>query len=124
MHQRIGKLGVVDMTGNAIKPSVAYPTKRLLDGLEQRRIGDGIMKRLARRVQRRGPFFRDEEADRAVATIELLGIQKPIWRLSAAVVRINVTCGLWRWSLRPAYCAGTVLIAQKLTMSRGPTEPT
>jgi hypothetical protein len=41
------KLGVVDMTGNAIKPSVARQTKRLLDGLEQRRIGDGIMKGLA-----------------------------------------------------------------------------
>jgi len=26
LHQRIEKLGVVDMTGNAIKPSVAYPT--------------------------------------------------------------------------------------------------
>ena len=60
------------MTGNAIKPSVACPTKRLLDGLEQRRVSHGIMKRWARRVQRPGLFFSDEEADWAVATIELL----------------------------------------------------
>jgi hypothetical protein len=33
LHERIGKLAVIDMTGNAIEPPVACPTKRLLDGL-------------------------------------------------------------------------------------------
>ena len=45
-------------------------------------------------------------------------------RHSSAVVRINVTFGLWRYRRRPRNFSGTVSKAPKLAMSSAPSEPT
>src|SRR5581483_4228667 len=89
---------------------------RAFERPEQRRIGLGIPKRLPLRVERGDASFGQEEAHRP--------IHLPMRSFSSGVVRINVTCGLWRWNLRLAKRSGMVSGAPKLTMSSAPAEPT
>ena len=67
---------------------------RLLeDRVEQRRVGGGIMERLAGRIERRDAAFRDQEAHRAVHLVEPAGDPIAHARVFfSAVVRISVTC--------------------------------
>jgi hypothetical protein len=94
--QRGGEGGVVDVVRQADQLAAGGLAHRGLERAEQRRVGGRIVKGCRRGVEQRDAALGDEEAHRSLHAVQPLADPAAHRSFSSAVVRISVTCGLWR----------------------------
>jgi hypothetical protein len=99
--QRLGEGLVVDMQRQALQLALRAAPELLRDGREQNAIGLGVVEGLSGLVDRRNAAFGDQKRTGPRMALSLAAMNSPIARFSSTDVRISVTVGLCRYSLRP-----------------------